>query len=154
MGKAAPEIDAGQCCLIHTGGMLPANADAVVMIEDTEATGDTIHVYRQVAPGENVIHRGEDLGRGDRAIAAGSCLRSAEIGLLASMGATRVKVYRRPVMGLLSTGDELIPYTSQKLEPGRIREDVYKRQGLPPLLYPFLLRAYHRHHRPAPQERI
>lgn len=122
MGEAAPKINAGQCCLIHTGGMLPAGADAVVMIEDTEATRDTIHVYRQVAPGENVIHRGEDLSRGDCALPAGSCLRSAEIGLLASMGAARVKVYRRPVMGLLSTGDELVPYTSQNLESGRIRD--------------------------------
>lgn len=122
MGAAARKINAGQCCLIHTGGMLPAGADAVVMVEDTETASDTVHVYRQVAPGENVIHRGEDLGRGERALAAGSRLRSAEIGLLASMGATRVKVHRRPVMGLLSTGDELVPHDSRNLEPGRVRD--------------------------------
>jgi len=68
MGQPAGTISAGQCCLVHTGGMLPAGADAVIMLEDSDVTGSTVQAFRQVAPGENVIHRGEDLKKGDAVI--------------------------------------------------------------------------------------
>ena len=125
MGQQAPAINRGQCLLVHTGGMLPAGADAVVMIEDTEAIGDaaaTVQIFRQVAPGENVIHKGEDLTRGDIVFTPGTCLRAPELGVLASLGITRVKVYRAPVIGLFSTGDELVPCETRELPPGRIRD--------------------------------
>lgn len=122
MGQAAPAISPGECCLIHTGGMLPEGADAVVMVEDTEVTGDSVNIYRQVAPGENVIRRGEDLVKGAAALTAGRRLRAPETGLLASMGVTGVRVYRHPVMGLLSSGDELVPYNTELPGPGRVRD--------------------------------
>lgn len=130
MGKIAPPIKSGQCCLVHTGGMLPEGADAVIMVEDSEVTGTMIQSFRQVAPGENVIHRGEDLAEGDIALTGGHRLRAPEIGMLASLGISVVKVYRQPVVGFFSSGDELVDYTNTELELGKIRDS-----NAPALLY-------------------
>ncbi len=130
MGYSAPSIKSGQCCLVHTGGMLPPEADAVIMIEYTELTGSMLQSFRQVAPGENVIHRGEDLKKDDVALLKGHRLRSPEIGLLASLGMNKVEVHRQPVVGFFSTGDELVDYRSRDLKPGQIRDS-----NAPALLY-------------------
>ncbi len=130
MGQVAPQINNGQCCLVHTGGMLPEGADAVIMVEDTDVTGSTVQVFRQVAPAENVIHRGEDLKEGDIALPEGHKLRAPEIGLLASLGISRVNVYRRPVIGFFSSGDELADHKTRTLNPGQIRDS-----NAPALLY-------------------
>lgn len=125
MGQAAQKaLRPGECNLVHTGGMLPEGADAVVMVEDTEVSNTHVNCFRQVAPGENVIHRGEDLRRGETALTSGRLLRAPELGLLASLGAAKVAVYRSPVMGLLSTGDELVPTETKpgELPLGRIRD--------------------------------
>ncbi len=122
MGEAAISLERGRCRLVHTGGALPEGADAVIMLEDTEVMGTEVHAFRQVAPGENVIRKGEDLRRGETALPRGRLLRAPELGLLASLGVTAVEVHRRPVMGLLSTGDELVPFETPVLPPGRIRD--------------------------------
>ncbi len=122
MGQTALPLKSAQCCLVHTGGMLPKEADAVIMIEDTDLTGTMVQSFRQVAPGENVIHKGEDLKKGDTALAKGHLLRAPEIGLLASLGMTVIEVYRQPVIGFFSSGDELVTYSSTELEPGKIRD--------------------------------
>lgn len=130
MGQAAPPIKSGQCCLVHTGGMLPDGADAVIMIENTDLTGTIVQGFRQVAPGENVIHRGEDLKKNDTALFQEHKLRAPEIGMLASLGITSVEVYRHPVIGFFSSGDELVNYSNPCLEPGQIRDS-----NAPALLY-------------------
>lgn len=130
MGKPAPPIKPGQCCLVHTGGMLPEGADAVIMLEDTEIMKNMMHSFRQVAPGENVIHRGEDLKICEPALDKGHFLRAPELGLLASLGITEVAVHRQPLIGFLSSGDELVNYHTAKLEPGKIRDS-----NAPALLY-------------------
>ncbi len=130
MGQQAPPIKNGQCCLLHTGGMLPEGADAVIMIEDTDTSGTMVQCFRQVAPAENIIHRGEDLKKGDIALPEGHKLRAPEIGLLASLGITKVNVHRQPLIGLFSSGDELTDYNKAKLEPGQIRNS-----NAPALLY-------------------
>lgn len=122
MGETAPGVKRGQCFLIHTGGMLPEGADAVIMLEDTETLENQVHAFRQVAPGENVIRKGEDLRRGDEALSPGRTLRAQELGLLASLGICEVTVYRKPVMGILSSGDELVPYSTAALPPAKIRD--------------------------------
>ncbi len=122
MGQAAPAINRGQCFLIHTGGMLPEGADAVIMLEDTGVLENQVHAFRQAAPGENIIRKGEDLRKGEKALGAGTLLRAPEIGLLASLGISEVKIYRRPVMGLLSSGDELVPYKTKTLTEGKVRD--------------------------------
>lgn len=130
MGQPAPSINSGECRLVHTGGMLPAEADAVIMIEDTELTGTMLQSFRQVAPGENVIHRGEDLKMGDPLLFQGHRMRAPEIGMLASLGITEVNVHRKPVVGFFSSGDELVDYSKETLETGKIRDS-----NAPALLY-------------------
>lgn len=128
MGAAVTlSLERGECALIHTGGMLPANADAVVMVEHTQivqsggARPGEIEVLRAAAPGENVLHVGEDVAAGDEVIPAGATLRPAEIGGLMALGVTRLSVARRPRVGILSSGDEVI-LPEQALGPGQVRD--------------------------------
>jgi len=123
MGEsAAIEVGPGEAVRIATGGMLPAGADAVVMIEHTEEvdTG-TIEVYKSVAPGQHVILAGEDYPQGDTVLTAGQRMRAQEAGLLAAVGCEQVTVYRQPVIAVISTGDEIIP-VNQVPGPGQIRD--------------------------------
>ncbi|MDD4952247.1 MAG: molybdopterin molybdotransferase MoeA [Desulfovibrionaceae bacterium] len=112
----------GQCAWIPTGGCLPAGADSVVMVEHTQDLGSgTIELRKSAAPGENVMRRGEDAAAGRVVLAAGRRLRAQEIGLLAGLGLTRPQVHSRPVAGILSTGDEVVPVDSRPL-PGQVRD--------------------------------
>lgn len=122
MGNAAPAIAPGECLYVPTGGMLPPGADAVVMLEQTEAVAGHLNILRQVAPGENVIRRGEDLRRGQVVLGRGRRLRAPELGLLASLGLRDVVVTRRPAVAVLSSGDELAPAESASLPVGMIRD--------------------------------
>jgi len=122
MGDApAFEIGQGQCALIHTGGMLPDGADAVVMLEYTQSTDNEIEIFRAVADGENVIRIGEDVAQGQVVQAKGSLLRPAEIGGLMALGIIEVNIVRKITVGLISTGDEVIE-PSQSPRPGQVRD--------------------------------
>ena len=102
-------IGAGQAARIATGGMLPAGADAVVMIEHTAEIDDRmIEVYRSVAPGQHVIEHDEDFKKGALVLESGCRIRPQETGLLAAFGYSQVHVFRRPVVGIISTGDEVV----------------------------------------------
>lgn len=115
-------LEKGHCAYVPTGGELPANADAVVMLEFTEDYGDgTIAVYKPSAPGTNMIFRGDDVKPGDRLFAAGKLLSAADIGALAAMGITAIPLMKRPLVGIISTGDELLP-ADQPLTIGKIRD--------------------------------
>lgn len=109
MGKE-PEtaISAGECIYIPTGGMLPDGADAVAMIEYCEVMGEEVLVQRAVAPGENWIFRGEDFSTEGVLIPRGTRLSSRHCGVLAANGVAEVSVSRQPVVGIISTGNELI----------------------------------------------
>lgn len=109
---AGPGFDLrpGQCALVHTGGMLPPGADAVVMLELTQAArADEIEVLRAVAPGENILQVGDDIAAGAELFPAGHALRAQDLGGLAALGFTSVEVARRPRVALLATGDEVVP---------------------------------------------
>jgi molybdopterin molybdotransferase len=127
MGDAPPSaLQAGQCMLIHTGGMLPENADAVVMLEYTQKTGPSaglgeIEILRAVAQGENVIAVGEDVAQGQVVQAAGSRMRPAEIGGLMALGVTEMRVAKKVRVGLLSSGDEIVP-PQVSPRPGQVRD--------------------------------
>jgi len=123
MGAApARSVSPGETLRVPTGAMLPPGADAVVMVEYTaEHEGGTLEVRRPVAPGENVLHPGEDVARGEALFLAGSLLRPQEIGLLAALGCTRLTVYRKPRVAILSSGDEIIPLKQQPA-PGQVRD--------------------------------
>ena len=135
------EIGAGQCALIHTGGMLPKGADAVVMLEYSQSVGAglpespngvanqnrpaptqiEIEIFKSVADGENVIRIGEDVAKDQVVIPSSTTLRPAEIGGLMALGITSLRVARKPRVGLISTGDEVIE-PSQHPRPGQVRD--------------------------------
>jgi putative molybdopterin biosynthesis protein len=110
-GEVAPhgfEVAAGHAVPIATGGVLPRGADAVVMVEHTEADGDSVNVARPVAPGDNVTFAASDVGRGDVVARRGTTLTSRETGVLAAVGVSRLPVIRRPRVVVLSTGEEIV----------------------------------------------
>jgi molybdopterin molybdotransferase len=111
----------GEAARIATGGMLPPGADAVVMIEHTEEVGDgQVEVHRSVSPWQHVVRTGDDVGRGDQIFARGRRLRAHDLGALTGVGLTRVRVYRRPRVALLATGDEIVP-PERRPRPGQVR---------------------------------
>lgn len=124
-------IGQGEAAGIPTGGMLPEGTDSVVMVEHTEVIDDTsIEVYKSVAPGQNILEKGEDIGKGDIMIFGGRKLRSQEIGLLAAFGKETVRVYKKPVIGIISTGDEIVPIDKTPAG-GQIRDiNTYTLSGL------------------------
>jgi molybdopterin molybdotransferase len=111
----------GDGIYLPTGAMLPAGADAAVMIEYTERIGDEILVKRPVAPGENVILSGEDFPKGGLILPKGRRLSPRDIGILAAAGHDRIAVCRRPVVGIISTGNELVPVDTVP-GPGQVRD--------------------------------
>ena len=115
-------IAPGEAARIATGGMLPDGADSVIMIEHTDALDDTtIEAYRSVAPGQHVIEKGEDIRHGEPALLKGTRIRPQEAGLLAACGRTETRVFKRPTVGIISTGDEVVP-VNQVPGEGQIRD--------------------------------
>lgn len=123
MGKASKDaVTPGKAIRISTGGMIPEGADAVVMIEYCHSVDEkTIEISRSVAPLENIISRGDDYRKGSGLLEKGAVLRPQDIGLLAGQGIQNVHVYKRPKVGIISTGDEIIPI-DQHPKPGQIRD--------------------------------
>ncbi len=123
MGTASTvSLSTGEAATAFTGGMLAENADAVVMVENTQSAGNSsIEVLRPVAPGENVAQAGEDVRAGDAVLRAGQVIRPQDIGGLLAVGTTEVRVARRPLVAIVSTGDELVQ-PGEVPGPGRIRD--------------------------------
>ena len=120
MGEAPRfSLAAGACAAIPTGGMLPQGADAAVMVEHTDADDGLCLVYRSVAPGENITHRGDDIAAGSTALRAGTRIGAAQIGVLSALGVYDVPVFRKPVIAVISTGDEL---THDRPVDGQVRD--------------------------------
>lgn len=115
-------IKNGEAMYVPTGGMLPEGSDAVIMIEHCENIDGLLNIYRQTAPGENVISVGEDLKENEILVEKGTRLRPQELAALASQGITEVTVYRKPVIGYLSSGDEIVPMETDELQIGEIRD--------------------------------
>ena len=110
-GATAEGLNVAPGCAIKimTGAPLPAGADAVVPVEETEETsGEQVTINATVKQGQHIRRQGEDIRQGETILQAGSPLRAAEISLLASCGKPLVNVQRRPVVAILSTGDELV----------------------------------------------
>ena len=105
-------VQPGTATLIATGGMVPRGADAIVMVEHTEAQDEggttAIDVRRAVASGQFIAFAGSDLARGETVLRAGHALTSREIGMLAAVGIAAVEVWRRPRVAIISTGDEIV----------------------------------------------
>ena len=152
MGKSpAFDLKEGQCGLIHTGGMLPDGAEAVVMLEYSQqiaaarvnkgGPSSEIEITRAVAVGENVIHVGEDVAKGSVVVPKGRKLRPAEIGGLMALGITSLRVVNKPKVGLISSGDEIVPPEMVPLR-GQVRDvnaytlaSLISKSGGEPMLY-------------------
>jgi molybdopterin molybdotransferase len=116
------KIESAQAAIVHTGGMLPAGADAVVMLEDTQRIGEgEIEVFKPLGVGQHVLETGEDVGEGDVVLETGALLRPQEIGGLMALGIDEVTVAEAPRVGILSTGDEIID-PRETPEPGQVRD--------------------------------
>jgi len=116
------DINPGEAGLIHTGGMLPESCNAVVMVEYTQAvSSDTVEILRSVAVGENIIAVGEDVKNGQEVIPAGVRIRPAEIGGLAALGVLELQVAQKPIVGIISSGDEVVS-PDERLLPGQVRD--------------------------------
>ena len=144
-------LNAGEAIRIMTGAPLPPGCDSIVPFEETDEVlrgpgqvpqpGGTVQVFKAADVGANVRYRAEDMTAGQPIISAGRVLRPSEVGVLASMGLDRIAVYRRPVVAILSTGDELAAL-AETLKPGRIYDAnaytiasmVRKFGGIPKLL--------------------
>ena len=123
------EVTAGEAVRIMTGAPVPRGADAVVQFECTDegerkeernaGRPSGIGVLREMRQGDNIRLAGEDVPRGSLVLNAGTTIRSAEIGVLASLGYARAPVFRRPAVAILATGDEVVD-VSQSLPPGKI----------------------------------
>jgi molybdopterin molybdotransferase len=118
--KPSIEVHEGEAIEIATGAPIPKGANAVEMIEYTKKISDkVIEVFKQIAPGENVSKVGEDVKKGELLLKAGIRLKPYDLGIIASLGISKVKVFKKPKVGVLSTGNELVELGAP-LEPGKI----------------------------------
>ncbi|MGH9236417.1 MAG: molybdopterin biosynthesis protein [Vicinamibacterales bacterium] len=115
----AAAIHGGDAAAIATGGMMPRGADAVVMVEYAEARSGTLRIARAVTAGSGVSFAGTDITAGETVLRQGQLLTSRDTGVLAAIGVFEVDVWRKPVVAVLSTGDEIIP-PGQPMEPARV----------------------------------
>ncbi|NOY65105.1 MAG: molybdopterin molybdotransferase MoeA [Nitrospirae bacterium] len=132
MGMPAEiKINRGEAAEIPTGGMLPEGTDAVVMYEHTTRISDAlVEILKPVAPGENIVMEDEDVRAGQVVLRKGHRLRAHDIGALAGIGITEVNVYKKPVVSIISTGDEIVP-PAEPLSPGQVRDiNSYNLYGL------------------------
>lgn len=113
-------ITRGSASRIMTGAPMPDGADTVVMVEDTESENDVVRVLEPTEAGRNRVPLGEDVRQGDTVLTAPVRIRPPEIGILAAVGVTSVPVYRRPVVGIVATGDEIVE-PGEAPSPGQIR---------------------------------
>jgi len=134
-------VMAGTCVSIMTGAAVPTGADAVVMVEHTSRDGDLVRLERAATPGQHVVKRGSELAAGEVVVGAGTRLGITEIAAAAQVGAARVKVYRRPRIAILSTGDEVVdvaetpgPFQIRNSNSASLAAQVVKAGGEPVML--------------------
>ena len=117
------EVGPGTAAAIATGAPLPSGADAVLKVEHTQsATPELLEVLKPVTPGEGLVRADEDAAPGDELATPGRPLRAHDLGMLAAAGITKLPVYARPRVAIVSTGDELVPADAPSLSSGQVRD--------------------------------
>ena len=124
-------VGPGQAAIMPTGGMLPQGTDGVVMVEHTEILDEnTIEIYKSIAPLGNVLDVGDDVKKGEVILKRGVMLRPQDLAVAAAVGQSVLPVFKKPVVGIVSTGDEVVPAHEQP-GPGQIRDmNTYALGGL------------------------
>lgn len=122
MGKEATQVlNKGEAIRISTGGMMPPDADSVVMVEYTDETdGGLVEIHRAVSPWQNVIQIGDDIKKGEAVFSRGRRLRAHDLGALTGVGISAITVHKRPRIALISTGDEIVDAEVEP-RPGQVR---------------------------------
>ncbi|MCS7129917.1 MAG: molybdopterin molybdotransferase MoeA [Archaeoglobaceae archaeon] len=113
------EVESGSAVKVFTGSVLPKGANAVVMLEFTKSFGDFVEIFRSVTPFKNVLRAGEDVRKGEVVLKRGEIIQPQDAGILASLGFEKLKVYKKPVVAVISTGNELVEIW-KKLEGAKI----------------------------------
>jgi molybdopterin molybdotransferase len=117
---SATPVGEGECIEISTGAPMPDGADAVIMVEETDADADgAVRIFSEVAPQQNVGRRGADIQSGQVVVSRGETLNSSRVGALAAIGIAAADVYERPRVAILSTGNEVVE-PGRQLQPGQI----------------------------------
>ncbi len=114
------EVVSGTAIRLMTGAPLPAGADAICKYEDTDFTDETVNIKQPYSAGDNIIWHGEDIKKGTLLVKQGTIVDAAVMGIVSSLGMAGIRVYKKPVAGIISTGDELVDI-NQELKPGKIR---------------------------------
>lgn len=112
-------VKAGECLQVATGAVMPRGADAVVQVEAVAVNNGRVRVFQPATAGTNISPQGEDINEGDIIIEAGAILNAGKIGALAALGLTKCRVYAKPVVAILSSGEE-VAAPGKKLKPGNI----------------------------------
>lgn len=112
-------VNAGECIQIATGAMMPRGADAVVMVEDTEVEDGRVKVFKAVYPGANVGRKGEDINKGVSILGQGFVLDPGKVGVIASQGISKVRVYEKPEVAVVPTGEEVVE-VGRRLKRGQV----------------------------------
>ncbi|MCK4910635.1 MAG: molybdopterin molybdotransferase MoeA [Thermodesulfovibrionales bacterium] len=124
------ELAPGKAANIATGGMLPRGADTVLMFEHSQLLEDVLEAHRALAPGDNVIQKGEDVSAGSLIVSAGERLTPYAVSAAAGLGVVNIKAHARPRVSIISTGDEIVP-PETNLKPGQIRDsNSYALRGM------------------------
>ncbi|NJD53131.1 MAG: molybdopterin molybdotransferase MoeA [Candidatus Methanoperedens sp.] len=129
--RLSNNMEKGTCMRVHTGSPMPENSDAVVMIEDTVLSGDKVEIFAQIHPFKNVGAIGEDVQKGEIILNRGRLLRPCDIAVLASLGIRNIKVFKRPLVVIIPTGEELVPRGKKNLADG----EIYETNGLMSAMY-------------------
>jgi len=134
-------MGSGQCIQIATGAMMPEGADAVVMVEDTGADDGMVKIYKEAAFHSNVAEKGEDIRAGETVLNTGTYLDAGKIGVLASQGLEKVKVYEKPRVAIMPSGEEVVEL-GKELKQGQLYDinshtviSVVKENGGIPVMY-------------------
>ncbi|MFZ3060342.1 MAG: molybdopterin molybdotransferase MoeA [Candidatus Methanoperedens sp.] len=129
--KLAKSIENGTCARVHTGSPIPEGADAVVMLEDAVLRGESVEIFTQLHPGKNVGETGEDIRKGEVILKEGQRLRPCDIAVLAALGIRNIPVFRKLLVAIIPTGEELVSRENTALREG----EVYETNGLMAALY-------------------
>ncbi len=135
-------VERGMCFEVATGSMIPEGADSVVILEDTERTGNKVFVYKPVFPGANITKKGADIKKGSLVLRKETFITPSKIGVLAAIGVKEIKVFRKPKIAIIPTGNEVLPL-EKELQEGKVYNinsftisSLVKENGCIPVVFP------------------